>query len=127
MNRLTALLERVRADDHASYKSFRTPAELRGLIADDLALLLTERFALTQHGPAIGASAEQATESPVAGTGAGTELPTAFTSLLGRDAEIVAVSRALGEHRLVTLTGPGGVGKTRLGAADCRLRAGQLP
>jgi predicted ATPase len=42
------------------------------------------------------------------------ELPTTFTGLLGRDAEIEAVARAVREHRCVTLTGPGGVGKTRL-------------
>ena len=46
--RLAALLDRIRADDHASYKSFRTPAELRELIANDLALLLTERFTQAQ-------------------------------------------------------------------------------
>jgi hypothetical protein len=43
--RLAALTERIRADDHVSYKSFKTVAELRGLLADDLALLLTERLA----------------------------------------------------------------------------------
>src|SRR6266568_3367356 len=46
--RLSALLDRIRADDHVSYKSFKTVAELRGLVADDLALLLTERFAQPQ-------------------------------------------------------------------------------
>ena len=43
--RLGALLARIKADDTASYKAFATAAELRGLVADDLALLLTERFA----------------------------------------------------------------------------------
>jgi predicted ATPase/class 3 adenylate cyclase len=36
------------------------------------------------------------------------------TSFLGREAEIADLQTALKAHRLVTLTGPGGVGKTRL-------------
>jgi predicted ATPase/DNA-binding CsgD family transcriptional regulator len=36
------------------------------------------------------------------------------TSFVGREAELAELSAALGQHRLVTLAGPGGVGKTRL-------------
>ena len=38
----------------------------------------------------------------------------AITSLIGRDAEVANLQAALRSHRLVTLTGVGGVGKTRL-------------
>ncbi len=38
----------------------------------------------------------------------------AATSFIGRDAELAEVQAALREHRVVTLTGVGGVGKTRL-------------
>ncbi len=38
----------------------------------------------------------------------------AVTSFIGRDAELAEVQAALREHRVVTLTGVGGVGKTRL-------------
>ena len=41
-------------------------------------------------------------------------LPAPPTGLVGRDAELDAVSALLREHRLVTILGPGGVGKTRL-------------
>jgi predicted ATPase/class 3 adenylate cyclase len=41
-------------------------------------------------------------------------LPAQVTSFVGRRDEIAAVAQALGEGRLVTLTGAGGVGKTRL-------------
>jgi predicted ATPase/class 3 adenylate cyclase len=41
-------------------------------------------------------------------------LPPSSTSFVGRDAELVAVAEALAETRVVTLTGVGGVGKTRL-------------
>ncbi|WP_405467338.1 ATP-binding protein [Streptomyces canus] len=42
------------------------------------------------------------------------EPPTALTRLHGRRSEIADIKRALGESRLVTLTGFGGVGKTRI-------------
>jgi predicted ATPase/class 3 adenylate cyclase len=41
-------------------------------------------------------------------------LPIQLTSFIGREKQIEEIIRLLGEHRLVTLTGPGGVGKTRL-------------
>jgi predicted ATPase/DNA-binding CsgD family transcriptional regulator len=43
-------------------------------------------------------------------------LPVQLTSFVGRGAETEAVRRQLAGHRLVTLTGPGGAGKTRLAA-----------
>ncbi|HEX2041312.1 MAG TPA: BTAD domain-containing putative transcriptional regulator [Acidimicrobiales bacterium] len=41
-------------------------------------------------------------------------LPTPASSLVGREGDLVAIDRMVGGSRLVTLTGPGGVGKTRL-------------
>src|SRR5258705_22463 len=41
-------------------------------------------------------------------------LPVQFTSFVGREAEINDVRQILADNRLVTLTGAGGVGKTRL-------------
>jgi predicted ATPase/DNA-binding CsgD family transcriptional regulator len=43
-----------------------------------------------------------------------TPLPADVTSFVGRDREISDVRHALSTSRLLTLTGPGGVGKTRL-------------
>ncbi len=44
-------------------------------------------------------------------------LPVQFTPLIGREKEVAAVQHVLQREdvRLVTLTGPGGIGKTRLG------------
>src|SRR5690349_8456415 len=44
-----------------------------------------------------------------------TNLPAELTRFVGRRHELGEAKRLLEAHRLVTLTGPGGVGKTRLG------------
>ena len=41
-------------------------------------------------------------------------LPPELTSFLGRDAELADLKEALKHHRMVTITGPGGMGKTRI-------------
>jgi predicted ATPase/DNA-binding CsgD family transcriptional regulator len=46
--------------------------------------------------------------------GTGTALPAPLSSLIGRDSETAELIALLDAHRLVTLTGPAGVGKTRL-------------
>jgi predicted ATPase len=40
--------------------------------------------------------------------------PAVLTSFIGRDGPLREVAGLLAEHRLVTVTGPGGAGKTRL-------------
>ena len=107
--RLADLLARIKEESSASYRYFRTPAELGRLVRDDLAVLLSERFA---------AGGQAAAPSPAAGRGP-RPLPVGTTSLLGRERAIdeVAGLVACSGARLVTLTGPGGVGKTRLAVA----------
>jgi len=54
-------------------------------------------------------------------------LPAARTSFIGREHELVEVNRALVMTRLLTLTGTGGSGKTRLALEVARELAGAYP
>ena len=56
---------------------------------------------------------------PLRSLGTSANLPAYTTDLLGREAELTAITDAIepGGARLVTLTGPGGTGKTRLAVA----------
>lgn len=54
-------------------------------------------------------------------------LPAQLTSFVGRENDIAEVLTLLGHHRLVTVTGPGGIGKTRLVLEACtHLDAGRF-
>ena len=61
--------------------------------------------------------------------GAAVDLPVTPTPTIGRDAELAEMTAALtsSDTRLVTLTGPGGVGKTRLAVDAARACAGDFP
>jgi non-specific serine/threonine protein kinase len=79
------------------------------------------RYRIDKHG----LSPERASASPSAavsamprtGPAAMTTLPLPMTSLVGRERELHTLALRLARHRVVTLTGTGGVGKTRLALA----------
>jgi predicted ATPase/DNA-binding winged helix-turn-helix (wHTH) protein len=48
-------------------------------------------------------------------------LPTALTPIVGRSDSIALLSKSLADHRLVTVLGPGGIGKTTVALAVARL------
>ncbi len=54
-------------------------------------------------------------------------LPSPRTSLIGREDDVATVRRLLAEHRLVTLTGVGGCGKTRLAIEVARREVPAFP
>ncbi len=111
---LTAMIDELQTTGTDSYRSFATPRELGRLVRDDLALLLAERFA------AATSRADRSTSLALnSDQRAPRSLPVTSTTLIGRDQDIVEVSKLLAnpEVRLVTLTGPGGIGKTRLAIA----------
>jgi predicted ATPase len=112
--RLAAMIADLQSEGADSYRSFRSTRELGRLVRDDLALLLSERF--STPGPSAGpAATPAASETRVPRR----SLPTPSTSLLGREDHIAELSSLLEspDVRLVTLTGPGGIGKTRLAIA----------
>ncbi|MGC7095490.1 BTAD domain-containing putative transcriptional regulator [Amycolatopsis lurida] len=83
-------------------------AELRERLADELGLDPSPELAelyqsMLRQDPALTPSARRTTN-----------LPAPLTELVGREEEVGEVRRLLAANRLVTLTGPGGVGKTRL-------------
>jgi Domain of unknown function (DUF4062) len=102
--RLAEMLERI-SSDGLSYRRFSTPEELAALVADDLAVLLSERF-----GAAAGSvhGSEEVRHRPV--------VPTPVSRFIGRTRERAELEALLTDARprLVTLVGPGGIGKTRL-------------
>ena len=65
--------------------------------------------------------------SAVGAPAAAIGLPARWTSFVGREGERATVLAALGEARLVTLVGPGGVGKTRLAVEAAREAASSFP
>ncbi len=65
---------------------------------------------------ALFGSARAPAQSSAVDELSGVSLPIALTSILGRDADVQALRQCLADPaaRLITLVGPGGVGKTRL-------------
>ncbi|MEH0935470.1 BTAD domain-containing putative transcriptional regulator [Micromonospora psammae] len=56
-----------------------------------------------------------------------TNLRAELTSFVGKDTDVAAVRELIAEHRLTTLIGPGGSGKTRLATETARTLLGDLP
>ncbi|MYW63842.1 AAA family ATPase [Streptomyces sp. SID8379] len=92
--------------------------EVRGLLADELGVdpspeLAAVHTAVLRHERPDGARGRIGTVDARPGGGA-VNLPAPTTPLVGRTEDLRALDGLLAAHRLVTLTGPGGVGKTRL-------------
>ncbi|MGC5076245.1 DUF4062 domain-containing protein [Agrococcus sp. DT81.2] len=117
--RLDALIARIQADDTASYKGFRSVEELAELVEADLATLLAERF------DAAGAAVPDAASPDLLAA----RIPSPYTRLIGRQREVADVLALLQDPgtRLVTLLGPGGIGKSRLAIAVAQAAAGAFP
>ncbi|MFF5327045.1 BTAD domain-containing putative transcriptional regulator [Streptomyces rubradiris] len=139
--RLRALLIRAlyaagrQSEALAAYEDLRARlvAELGVEPSPELAAL---HQAVLRQDPALSVAPRTAeaapgeAEAPAAPpTPAPSNLPASLTPLIGRRDALDRVTGLLGAARLVTLTGPGGVGKTRLAvaAADALLGAASAP
>ncbi|MEV0721087.1 DUF4062 domain-containing protein, partial [Asanoa sp. NPDC050611] len=108
-------LARMLAGVRPAGTAFRTVDELHDRVQQDLAALLSERFTRSPEAPPTAV--------------AGGRLPAFRTALIGRDGDLAALAGLLTDPdvRLVTLTGTGGIGKTRLAVAAAERLANQFP
>jgi predicted ATPase/DNA-binding SARP family transcriptional activator len=107
--------------------ALRVYGETRAILAEELGidpspeLQRLQRAILTQD-PAIAPPGR--TRAPAAPPH---NLPERLTSLVGRDQELDELGKLVGQHRLVTVTGPGGAGKTSLAVEAARRLAAGFP
>jgi predicted ATPase len=104
---LAGLLDRIKNDNSSCYTSFSTKAELEELVQNDLALLLTEQF------ESINRNEQPPTEKRKRLL---TNVPIPRNPLIGREHEMSTACDLLqrDDIALITLTGTGGTGKSRL-------------
>ncbi|MFI5529156.1 BTAD domain-containing putative transcriptional regulator [Kitasatospora sp. NPDC051853] len=108
--RLRALYRAGRQDE-----ALHAYTELRRALAEELGLdpepaLAALHRQILRRDPALLPPAPARTD----------HLPAPVAGLLGRDGQLAQIRELLGAGRLVTLTGPGGIGKTRLALAAAR-------
>jgi predicted ATPase/DNA-binding winged helix-turn-helix (wHTH) protein len=99
----------------------RLIAELRRLLEDEPA---EPRFIATVHTRGYRWVAQV---SAVGGNDQRRRLPERSVTLIGRESDLAALTTRLAAHRLVTLLGPGGTGKTQLALELGRRREGTTP
>lgn len=104
--KLNNLLDLIRSTGRISYKSFSTPKELEKIVTDDLAIMISERF----HTENIQMQKE------ISSVKTHSNLPLHLLPIIGRDKDIEILTDLVKNklQHLITITGPGGIGKTRL-------------
>jgi len=110
--RLLELIDDFATDDLASFKKFGSAGELSELVANDLAVLLTERFeeSSTEPQPELHA-----------------RIPSPAYPIVDRGREMQHVTALVRSGtRLITLTGIGGIGKSRLAIEIARALSDEI-
>ena len=97
--------------------------EARRVLGDELGLepgpeLSRLEASMLAHDPAL--ELDQRAIPRVAAATRRSSLPTPLTTTIGREQDLVALESLVDSHRLVTVVGPGGVGKTRLAVETAR-------
>ena len=103
-------------------------SELRGRLADDFGLdpgpsVAALYQAILEQAPGL----QRVQAPPTLGARPRTNIPAMLTDRVGRAAAVTDLRALLDEHRLLTLTGPGGVGKTRLALETAAQAADAFP
>ncbi|HEX5299382.1 MAG TPA: BTAD domain-containing putative transcriptional regulator [Streptosporangiaceae bacterium] len=102
--------------------------ELRGRLAGDLGLDPGPELAALYQAILEQAPGLQRGQAPLTlAARPRTNLPATLTDVVGRVAAVTELRALLAERRLVTLTGPGGVGKTRLALETAAKAADDFP
>lgn len=130
------LLSRDQLLDAVWGHSFVTPATLNRIVAQLRRALADDSEAphciQTVHGlgyrfiaplQAVGARKPELRFAPPAHA----RLPERVVSLIGRERDIPEIGRLLAQNRLVTVIGPGGIGKTQAALEAARLQAAEFP
>ncbi|GAA2105942.1 BTAD domain-containing putative transcriptional regulator [Actinomadura alba] len=107
--RLHAVRIRALYLDGRQAEALEAYRQIRNRLAEELGVdpgpeLTAVHQAVLRQDPALAGPPERLASN----------LPVPLTALVGRDEAVAEVRALLREHRLVTLTGPAGVGKTRL-------------
>jgi hypothetical protein len=100
-------------------ESLKAPAAIRHIVRRCLAKQPSDRF---QSMTAVRAALQQVSLAPTAEELRALRLPTGITRLIGRRRELAEIRDLLlrEDVRLVNLTGPAGIGKTRLAIEACQ-------
>jgi predicted ATPase/DNA-binding SARP family transcriptional activator len=116
---LAALLMRALAADGRRGAALQVYERVRGRLADELGADPSPRLAAL-HLELLRESPPEDSDGGPADVAPPGNLPATLTSFLGREGDLGEVGTLLYRHRLVTLTGPGGAGKTRLAIEAAR-------
>jgi predicted ATPase/DNA-binding SARP family transcriptional activator len=114
---LLKLLEEAPVEAETLFNNFREARIAANRWPPDVRLLHlygTSRIVARQRSGIVPAEGETA---PVPVAGRLLWIPVPLNSIIGREQEVAAIGTTLLHSRLVTLTGPGGVGKTRAAIA----------
>jgi len=110
--------------------ALRVVHEGRRILREELGLepgpeLRRLESAILTHDPALDLPSAPGS-GPSGRAGPRSAIPESLSALVGRAAELQDLTGLLAEHRLVTLVGPGGVGKTRLALEVARAASAGL-
>ncbi|HEX6419788.1 MAG TPA: BTAD domain-containing putative transcriptional regulator [Acidimicrobiales bacterium] len=108
--RTHALLVRALAAGGRQADALRVAHDFRTRLVSETGLDPGPDLATAEQAAALGVLSP----APAPATPARASRPRPAAPLVGRDHELATLGRRIGEERLVTVVGPGGVGKTRL-------------